>query len=142
MHTLSSNAHVVERKWFVVDAEDLVLGRLSSRVASVLRGKHKAVFTPHADTGDFVVVINAEKIRVTGSKEQQKKYWHYTGFPGGERSVTVEKQRIEHPDRIIMHAVKGMLPKGPLGRKMIKKLKVYAGEAHPHAAQKPEALKI
>lgn len=142
MHTPSSNAREVERKWFVVDAEDLVLGRLSSRVASVLRGKHKPVFTPHADTGDFVVVINAEKVKVTGSKETQKQYWHHTGFPGGERSVTVEKQRVEHPDRIITHAVKGMLPKGPLGRKMIKKLKVYAGEAHPHAAQKPEALKI
>lgn len=142
MKTESAKAHAVERAWFIVDAEDVVLGRLASKVASVLRGKHKPIFTPHCDTGDFVVVINAEKVKVTGNKEGQKLYWHYTGFPGGERSISLEKERQRYADRIISHAVKGMLPKGPLGRKMAKKLKVYAGTAHPHSAQKPQALSI
>lgn len=142
MKTESAKAHAVERRWYVVDAQDVVLGRLASRVASVLRGKHKAIYTPHVDTGDFVVVVNADKVKVTGSKEGQKLYWHYTGFPGGERSISVEKERQRYPERIIAHAVKGMLPKGPLGRKMFKKLKVYAGTTHPHSAQKPESLSI
>ena len=142
MKTESAKAHAVERRWYVVDAQDVVLGRLASRVASVLRGKHMAIYTPHVDTGDFVVVVNADKVKVTGSKEGQKLYWHYTGFPGGERSISVEKERQRYPERIIAHAVKGMLPKGPLGRKMFKKLKVYAGTTHPHSAQKPESLSI
>jgi large subunit ribosomal protein L13 len=142
MKTQAAKPAEVERSWFIVDAEDVVLGRMASRVASVLRGKHKPIFTPNVDTGDFVVVINADKVRVTGNKETQKVYWHYTGFPGGERSVSVEKQRQEHADRIITHAVRGMLPKGPLGRKMLKKLKVYSDNNHPHAAQKPETLKL
>ena len=142
MKTPSANAATVERAWHVVDANEAVLGRLATQVATVLRGKHKPTFTPHCDTGDFVVVINAEKIKVTGQKETQKKYWHYTNYMGGERSVTVERQREHHPDRIIVHAVKGMLPKGPLGRQMLKKLKVYAGPTHPHAAQKPQTLSV
>jgi large subunit ribosomal protein L13 len=142
MKTESAKAGDIQRGWFIVDAQDVVLGRLSTRVASVLRGKHKPTFTPHADTGDFVIVVNADKVKVTGNKEKQKKYWHYTGYIGGAKSITLEKQRAEHPERIISHAVKGMLPKGPLGRKMLKKLKVYAGESHPHKAQKPEPLSI
>lgn len=142
METKSYSAAGVQHSWFIVDAEDVVLGRLASRVAAILRGKNKPTFTPHADTGDFVIVVNAEKIKLTGKKEETKKYWHYTGFPGGERSITVRKQRETHPERIITHAVKGMLPKGPLGRQMFKKLKVYAGPEHPHKAQKPEALKF
>lgn len=142
MKTPSAKAHEVARQWWVVDAEDVVLGRLASRVASVLRGKHKPIFTPHCDTGDFVVVVNAEKIKVTGTKEDNKLYWSYSGYYGHEKSVTVKEQRATHPDRVILHAVKGMLPKGPLGRQMVKKLKVYAGTSHPHQAQKPEPMKI
>jgi large subunit ribosomal protein L13 len=140
MKTKSFSALDCQRSWYIVDAEDAVLGRLASRVASVLRGKNKPTFTPGADTGDFIVIVNAEKVRVTGNKEQAKQYWHYTGYQSGARSITVEKQRAEHPERIIAHAVKGMLPKGPLGRQMFKKLKVYAGPEHPHKAQKPEPL--
>ncbi len=142
MKTESAKAEKVERRWWIVDAEDVVLGRMATKVATVLRGKHKAIFTPHVDTGDFVVVVNADKVKLTGGKGEQKIYWRYTGYMGGERSTSLKRQREEHPDRIITHAVKGMLPKGPLGRKMLKKLKVYGGSAHPHAAQKPEALKI
>ncbi len=132
----------IERKWFVVDASDLVLGRLATQVATVLRGKHRPEYTPHADCGDHVIVINAEKIRVTGNKESDKVYYHHTGFAGGIKSITLEKQREKHPERIIEAAVKGMMPKGPLGRAMLKKLKVYAGGEHPHTAQKPEAMKL
>ncbi|MCP4501686.1 MAG: 50S ribosomal protein L13 [Deltaproteobacteria bacterium] len=142
MKTQSAKPLEIERSWFIVDAEDLVLGRMATRVASVLRGKHKTIFTPNVDTGDFVVVINAAKVRVTGKKETDKLYWHYTGYQGGAKSTSVEKQRKEHPDRLITHAVRGMLPKGPLGRRMLKKLKVYESTNHPHAAQKPETLKI
>lgn len=142
MKTESAKAHAVERRWFVIDAEEVVLGRLATRAASILRGKHKPIYTPHCDTGDFVVVVNAEKVKVTGNKESEKLYWRHTGFPGGERSISLEKERQRYADRIITHAVKGMLPKGPLGRKLSKKLKVYAGPTHPHSAQKPEALKI
>ena len=132
----------IERKWYVVDASDLVLGRLATQVATVLRGKHRPEYTPHADCGDHVIVINAEKIRVTGNKESDKVYYHHTGFAGGIKSITLEKQREKHPERIIEAAVKGMMPKGPLGRAMLKKLKVYAGGEHPHTAQKPEAMKL
>jgi len=132
----------IERKWFIVDATDLVLGRLATEIATVLRGKHRPEYTPHADCGDHIVVINAEKIRVTGNKEQAKIYYHHTGFVGSLKSITLEKQRAQHPERIIESAVKGMMPKGPLGRSMLKKLKVYAGGEHPHTAQQPEAMKL
>ncbi|MDX8397236.1 MAG: 50S ribosomal protein L13 [Mariprofundaceae bacterium] len=132
----------IERKWYIVDATDLVLGRLATEVATVLRGKHRPEYTPHADCGDHIVIINAEKIRVTGNKEQAKTYYHHTGFVGNLKSITLEKQREKHPERIIESAVKGMMPKGPLGRSMLKKLKVYAGEAHPHTAQQPQAMKL
>ncbi|MDX8406180.1 MAG: 50S ribosomal protein L13 [Mariprofundus sp.] len=132
----------IERKWYVVDASDLVLGRLATEIATVLRGKHRPEYTPHADCGDHIVVINAEKIRVTGNKEQDKIYYHHTGFVGSLKSITLEKQREKHPERIIESAVKGMMPKGPLGRSMLKKLKVYAGSVHPHTAQQPEAMKL
>ena len=140
MKTPSISQKAITREWHVVDATDAVLGRLASKVASVLRGKHKATFSPHLDLGDFVVVLNADKVKFTGKKEADKLYWHYTGFPGGERSISVEKQRAQYPERIVMHAVKGMLPKGPLGRQMIKKLKIYTGSEHPHAAQQPKTL--
>jgi large subunit ribosomal protein L13 len=142
MKTKSAKAKELQKEWFVIDAQDQVLGRLATRVATVLRGKHKPTYTPHADTGDFVVVVNAGQVKVTGKKETQKLYWRHTGYPGGEKSVTLGKQRAEHPERIIQHAVKGMLPKGPLGRQLIKKLKVYPGPEHPHKAQKPETLSV
>jgi len=132
----------IERKWYVVDANDMVLGRLATQVATVLRGKHRPQYTPHADCGDHVIVINAEKVRVTGKKESAKIYYHHTGYVGGVKSITLEKQRQKHPERIIEAAVKGMMPKGPLGRSMLKKLKVYAGTEHPHAAQQPETMKL
>ena len=142
MKTPSAKPHEVDRAWFVVDADEKVLGRLASRVASVLRGKHKPIYTPHADTGDFVVVVNASKVKVTGNKEHAKLYHRYSGYQGGLTSITVENQRAQHPDRIITAAVRGMLPKGPLGRQMLKKLKVYGDAAHPHAAQNPQQLTI
>ncbi len=132
----------IDRKWYIVDATDLVLGRVATRIATVLRGKHRPEYTPHADCGDHVIVINADKIRVTGNKETDKVYHHHTRYAGGLKSITLEKQREKHPERIIEAAVKGMMPKGPLGRSMLKKLKVYANAEHPHAAQKPEALKL
>jgi large subunit ribosomal protein L13 len=128
------------KNWHIVDAEGKVLGRLCSQIANVLRGKHKPTFTPHADAGDFVVVINADKIKLTGNKEDQKTYWRYTGYYGGEKGTTARKMRATHPDRMITIAVQGMLPKGPLGRQQIKKLKVYGGTEHPHAAQQPKPL--
>ena len=128
----------VERKWYVLDAEGKTLGRLATEAASILRGKRKPIYTPHVDTGDYVIVINAEKIEVTGKKRKEKIYKRHTGYPGGLREITVEKLQAKKPDEIIRHAVKGMLPKGPLGRQMYKKLKVYAGPEHNHAAQKPE----
>ena len=130
----------VEQNWFVVDATDKTLGRLASRVASVLRGKHKPNFTPHVDVGDFVIVVNAEKIRVTGRKLDQKLYYRHTGYPGGLRSISLREQLNRHPERVVEKAVKGMLPRGPLGRRMFKKLKVYEGPEHPHQAQQPEPL--
>ena len=142
MKTAHLNKETVERNWFVVDAEDLVLGRLSTRIAMVLRGKHKPTFSPHVDGGDFFIVTNAEKVQVTGNKTLQKVYYRYTGHPGGLRSTTLKEMLVKHPDRVIRRAVWGMLPKGPLGRSQIKKLKVYAGAEHPHQAQKPEPLPL
>ena len=133
----------VERSWYVVDAADVVLGRLATRVASVLRGKHKPIFTPHVDTGDFVIVVNAEKVKLTGRKRETKTYYRHTGWPGGLREVTAEKVlEGPHADRVVLGAVRGMLPKNALGRKMLSKLKVYTGPDHPHAAQKPEVLEV
>lgn len=132
----------IERKWYIVDAQELVLGRLATEIARILRGKHRPEFTPHADCGDHIIVINAEKIRVTGKKEKNKVYYHHTGHPGGLKSITLEKQRAEFPERVIESAVRGMMPKTPLGRSMLKKLKVYAGEDHPHSAQQPQSLTL
>ncbi len=142
MKTFSAKTHEVQRDWFVVDATDRVLGRLASQIALRLRGKHKAIFTPHVDTGDFIVVVNAEKIRVTGNKGEDKKYYRHTGYPGGIYETNFNKMRARHPARVLEKAVKGMLPKGPLGYAMIKKMKVYAGAEHPHAAQQPKTLDI
>ena len=141
--TQSAQPAEVVHRWYVVDATDQVLGRLATRLASVLRGKHKPIYTPHVDTGDYVVVINAEKVRLTGNKRNDKTYVHHTGWPGGFRSTTAAKILSgPHPERIVEEAVKGMLPKNHLGRKMFDKLKVYAGAEHPHAAQKPEVLPL
>jgi len=142
MKTISMRAQDVQRSWYVVDAEDKTLGRLATEVAHRLRGKHKAEYTPHVDTGDYIVVINADKVRVTGRKTTDKMYYRHSGYPGGIKSVSFEKLRDTHPDRIIETAVKGMLPRNPLGRAMLRKLKVYAGPEHPHAAQQPELLEI
>lgn len=132
----------VERKWFIVDAEGKTLGKVASRVASILRGKHKSTFTPHVDCGDYVIVINAEKVEVTGRKRKNKIYKRHTGYPGGLKEVTFQQLQATKPEEIIRHAVKGMMPKGKLGRQMYKKLKVYAGPEHGHAAQKPEMLEV
>ena len=132
----------VERKWYVVDAADKTLGRLASEIASVLRGKNKPMYAPNIDTGDYVIVINAEKVAVTGKKLDQKVYTHHTGYVGGLKSVTLKRQLETKPEEVIKHAVKGMLPKNALGRKMFKKLHVYAGPEHAHAAQKPELLEL
>lgn len=142
MRTWTVRPGDIERKWYIVDASDIVLGRLATQVATVLRGKHRPQYTPHADCGDHVVIINADKVAVTGKKESDKTYYHHTGFPGGLKSISLENQREKHPERIIEAAVKGMMPKGPLGRSMLKKLKVYAGSDHPHTAQQPEELKL
>jgi len=142
MKTLSMRAQDVRRSWFVVDAEGKTLGRLATEVARRLRGKHKAEYTPHVDTGDYIVVVNAAKVHVTGSKTTDKIYWHHTGYPGGIKGISFEHLRDSHPERIIERAVKGMLPHNPLGREMLRKLKVYAGAEHPHAAQQPEPLDI
>ena len=132
----------VERKWYVVDATDRTLGRLATRIATILRGKHKPVFTPHEDVGDFVVVVNAEKIKVTGRKLDQKMYYRHSCYPGGITGITLRRQLELHPERVLQSAVKGMLPRGPLARRQIKKLKVYAGGQHPHEAQQPEVLDL
>lgn len=142
MKTFSAKPHEVKRDWFVVDATDKVLGRLATEIARRLRGKHKPEFTPHVDTGDYIVVVNAEKLRVTGSKAEQKVYYRHSGYPGGIYSDTFQKLQQRAPQRVLEKAVKGMLPKGPLGYAMIKKLKVYAGGEHPHAAQQPKSLEI
>ncbi len=140
MNTYMPNASQIERKWYVVDAEGQTLGRLAAEVAKVLRGKNKAIFTPHADCGDYVIVVNAEKIKVTGKKLDQKIYYHHSDYVGGMKEATLREMLQRHPDRVIEHAVKGMLPKGPLGRQMYTKLFVYAGPDHKHQAQQPVEL--
>ena len=140
--THAVKAEQIERRWYVVDAQGQTLGRLATQIATVLRGKHKPTFSPHLDMGDHVVVINAEKIHVTGKKLDAKRYYRYSGYLGGLKSVVLREQLEKHPDRVIVHAVRGMLPKNRLGRAMLGKLKVYAGSHHPHAAQKPEPLDL
>lgn len=140
MKTFMASPATIERKWYVVDAEGKTLGRLASEVAKVLRGKNKAIFTPHIDTGDYVIVVNAEKIAVTGKKLDQKIYYHHSDYVGGMKETTLAEMLAKKPEKVIELAVKGMLPKGPLGRSMIKKLHVYAGPEHKNAAQKPEVL--
>ena len=142
METASIKANEIVRDWYIVDAEGQTLGRLASKVAQVIRGKEKPFFTPHMDMGDFVVVVNAEKVKVTGKKENDKVYWHHTGYPGGQKRINLKKLRQEHPDRIIRNAVKGMLPHNRLGSKLLKHLKVYAGNDHPHAAQQPKIIEL
>jgi large subunit ribosomal protein L13 len=142
MKTFSAKPHEVNHEWFVVDATDRVLGRLASQIALRLRGKHKAIYTPHVDTGDFIVVVNVDKLRVTGNKGEDKKYYRHSGYPGGIYETSFNKLHARHPARVLEKAVKGMLPKGPLGYAMIKKMKVYAGSEHPHAAQQPQPLEI
>lgn len=140
--TKSARKEDVERKWYVVDAENVVLGRLGTKVATVLRGKHKPSYTPHIDTGDYVIVINAEKIRLTGDKGNQREYISYSLYPGGQKRVTINAMLAKKPTYPVEHAVKGMLPKGKLGRAMYKKLFVYTGSEHPHSAQQPETLEV
>jgi large subunit ribosomal protein L13 len=130
----------ITRHWHIIDAEDAVLGRLASKAACILKGKHKPIYTPHIDTGDHVVIVNAAKVKMTGKKQEQKVYWRHSGYPGGIKSTTAAKVMQEKPEKIIRHAVAGMLPKNTIGRQMIKKLKVYAGSEHPHAAQQPKPL--
>lgn len=142
MKTYSAKPSDIKQDWFVVDGTDKVLGRLASQIATRLRGKHKPTFTPHMDTGDFIIVTNVEKIRVTGNKAQQKTYFRHSGYPGGIYETNFEKLQAKHPDRVLKQAVKGMLPKGPLGYAMLKKLKCYTGAEHPHAAQQPKALDL
>jgi len=142
MKTFSAKPHEVKRDWYVIDAEGKTLGRLATEIARRLRGKHKPEYTPHVDTGDYIIVINAEKVRVTGRKEEQKTYYRHSGYPGGIKSITLGKQRASHPERIIESAVRGMLPKNPLGREMFRKLKVYAGPQHNHQAQQPKVLEL
>ena len=142
MKTFSAKAETAQHDWYLVDGTNAVLGRLATEIAHRLRGKHKPEFTPHVDTGDFIVVVNAEKIRVTGNKADDKKYFRHSGYPGGISETTFSKMQDKFPGRALEIAVKGMLPKGPLGYAMIKKLKIYAGDAHPHSAQQPKALTI
>ncbi|CAM2913467.1 50S ribosomal protein L13 [Legionella worsleiensis] len=142
MKTISAKGHEVKRDWLVVDASNKVLGRLATEIARRLRGKHKAEYTPHVDTGDYIIVTNADKVTVTGRKFKNKMYHRHTGFPGGIKSVTFEKMQAHNPVKIIEIAVKGMLPKNPLGREMYRKLKVYVGSDHPHTAQQPKQLEI
>ena len=142
MRTFSAKPEEVKHGWYVVDATDKVLGRLATEIARRLRGKHKAIYTPHVDTGDYIVVVNAERLRVTGTKAESKKYYRYTGYPGGIRETTFGKMHARFPNRALEMAVKGMLPKGPLGFAMLRKLKVYGGGTHPHVAQQPKNLEI
>ncbi|MGW4643035.1 50S ribosomal protein L13 [Sphaerisporangium sp. NPDC004334] len=142
MRTFTPKATDVQRQWYVIDATDVVLGRLATQVATLLRGKHKPIFAPHVDTGDFVIVINADKVALTGNKLEQKKAYRHSGYPGGLRSVSYSELLEKRPDRAVEKAVKGMLPKNSLGRKMAKKLKVYAGSEHPHLAQRPVQFEI
>ncbi len=140
--TYAVKARDIERRWYVVDAQGKTLGRLATGIAKILHGKHKPGFSPHLDTGDFVIIVNAEKVHVTGNKLDTKRYYRYSGYLGGLKSVVLRDQLEQHPERVLVHAVRGMLPKNRLGRAMIKKLKVYAGPVHPHAAQKPEPLEL
>ena len=142
MKTYIPKVEDIEKRWYLVDAEGKVLGRLASKIARILSGKNKPIYTPHLDVGDFVVVINAEKVRVTGGKEKKKIYYHHSGYPGGLKSWTYEKLLKKDPSRIIRKAVQGMLPKNKLGRRMLKKLKVYPGPEHPHQAQKPQKIEL
>jgi large subunit ribosomal protein L13 len=142
MKTYTAKAGQVEHGWFVVDAQNKVLGRLAVQIASRLRGKHKPTYTPHVDTGDFIVVVNASKLRVTGRKGERKVYYRHSGFPGGIKETTFDKLHASHPERVLKTAVKGMLPKGPLGYAMLRKLKIYPGGEHPHSAQQPQNLEI
>ncbi|MSQ70845.1 MAG: 50S ribosomal protein L13 [Betaproteobacteria bacterium] len=142
MKTFSAKSHEVKRDWYVVDASNKVLGRLATELARRLRGKHKPEFTPHVDTGDYLVVVNSAKIRVTGRKAQDKRYYRHSGYPGGVRETTFEKMQARFPTRALEIAVKGMLPKGPLGYAMFRKLKVYSGGDHPHASQQPKTLEV
>lgn len=142
MKTFMASPEKIERKWYVVDAENKTLGRLASEVAKVLKGKNKPIYTPHVDTGDFVIVINADKIAVTGKKLDQKKYYRHSDYVGGLKETTLREMLDKKPEKVVELAVKGMLPKGPLGRQMYTKLHVYAGAEHPHAAQKPEVLTV
>ena len=142
MSTFMAKASNVERQWYVIDAEDRVLGRLASQIAMILRGKNKPTFTPHCDTGDHVIVINASKVVLTGKKLDQKNYYHHSGYPGGLKTTSYRKLLAEKPEFAVKHAVVGMLPKGPLGRQMARKLRVYAGAEHEHEAQKPEVLEL
>lgn len=140
--TYSPTPKDIQREWFVVDAKDKTLGRLATEVARILRGKHKPIYAPHMDTGDYVIIINCEKIRVTGDKLDSKMYYRHSGYPGGLKSVTLRQQLDRYPERVLHAAVRGMLPKNKLGRRMIKKLKIYAGDKHPHQAQQPKVLDI
>lgn len=142
MKTYYAKPGEVEREWLLIDAEDQILGRVASKAAQILRGKHKPTYAPHVDTGDFVVIVNADKIRVTGKKLTDKEYYRHSGYPGGLKCETFEEAMAKHPERVIEHAVKGMLPKNTLGRAMAKKLKVYAGAEHPHMAQAPREIKM
>ena len=142
MKTYTAKAGEIRQDWYVVDAAGKVLGRLAAEIARRLRGKHKPEFTPHIDTGDYIVVVNADKLRVTGRKAESKVYYRHTGYPGGIYGTTFAKLHARHPDRVLKLAVKGMLPKGPLGYAMLKKMKVYAGASHPHTAQQPKTLEI
>jgi large subunit ribosomal protein L13 len=142
MKTFSAKQHEVQHDWYLVDARDAVLGRLASQIAARLRGKHKAIYTPHVDTGDFIVVVNADKLRVTGNKAQDKLYHRHSTFPGGLYTTNFTKLQQRHPDRVLQKAVRGMLPKGPLGYAMLRKLKIYGGESHPHAAQQPKPIDL
>jgi large subunit ribosomal protein L13 len=142
MKTHSTKPSEVERQWYVVDAEGQTLGRLASEIAKILKGKHKPICAPHLDTGDYVIVINAEKVHVTGRKLDQKMYYHHSGYPGGLKGLTLREQLDKHPTRVIRSAVRGMLPHNRLGRAMLSKLKVYSGDAHPHTAQQPKVLEF
>jgi len=140
--TYMARPNEVQRDWYLVDATDKTLGRLATRIATMLRGKHKPQYTPHEDVGDFIVVINAEKVATTGRKTEQKFYYRHSGYPGGQTATVLARQLELHPERVILAAVRGMLPRGPLGRQMIKKLKIYAGPEHPHQAQQPKPLEL
>jgi large subunit ribosomal protein L13 len=142
VRTFTAKASEIRHEWFIIDAEGQTLGRLASRIAPILKGKHKPTYTPHLDCGDFIIVINAEKLRVTGNKLDQKFYFRHSGYPGGIASIDLRDQLAQHPDRVLQAAVRGMLPKNRLGRQMIKKLKIYAGTVHPHQAQKPKSLEL